>query len=82
VFGFEVQVPRILNICKERSNEEDKYMEFRPEKLAFSWPLITLFARCPDSMRSGLLANSVIVNPKSSPANVIVIYERLLTKKN
>jgi hypothetical protein len=43
VFGFEALAPRIWNICKGRSNEEDEYMEFRPEGLAFFWPLITLF---------------------------------------
>jgi len=51
-------------------------MEFRPEGLAFFWPLITLFARCISS--DILLANIMIINPKYSPANVIVISLRLL----
>ncbi|MFZ2655852.1 MAG: TraB/GumN family protein [Victivallales bacterium] len=53
-------------------------MEFRPEGLAFFWPLITLSARCPGSMRSGLLADIMIINPKFLPANVKVISVRLL----
>jgi len=43
-------------------------MEFRPEGLAFFWPLIALFARCISS--DMLLANTMTVNPKSQPANV------------
>ena len=51
-------------------------MEFRPEGLAFFWPLITLFARYISSdMR---LTNIVIINPKSLPANVIFISLQLL----
>jgi hypothetical protein len=46
-------------------------MEFRPEGLAFFWPLITLFARYISS--DMLLTNIMIINPKSSPANVKVI---------
>jgi len=45
VFGFEARVLRVLNIRKGRSNKEDKYMEFRPEGLAFFRPPITLLAR-------------------------------------
>jgi hypothetical protein len=47
VFVFEAQALRVLDIRKERSNDEDKYVEFRPEGLAFFWPLITMFARYP-----------------------------------
>ncbi|HCE44088.1 MAG TPA: hypothetical protein DET40_11115 [Lentisphaeria bacterium] len=52
-------------------------MEFRPEGLAFFWPLITLFVRCISS--DMLLANIMIINPKSQPANVKVISVRLLS---
>jgi hypothetical protein len=55
-------------------------MEFRPEGLAFFWPLITLFARCISS--DMLLANIMIINPKYSPANVKVISLRLLSGKS
>ena len=67
------------NMRKRRSNEEDKYMEFRPKGLAFFWPLITLFVRYISL--DMLLANIMIINPKYSPANVIVIYLRLLKRK-
>jgi len=55
-------------------------MEFRPKGLAFFWPLITLFARCISS--DMLLANIMIINPKSRPANVKVISVRLLRNKH
>jgi hypothetical protein len=54
-------------------------MEFRPEGLAFFWPLITLFVRYISS--DMLLTNIMIINPKSLPANVKVISVRLLRKK-
>jgi len=76
VFVFEARTPRVWCIRKGRSNEEDKYLEFRPKGLAFFWPLIALFARYISSdMR---LTNIVIINPKSSPANVIFISLQLL----
>ena len=52
-------------------------MEFRPEGLAFFWPLITLFARYISL--DMLLANIMIINPKSLPSNVKVISVRLLS---
>jgi hypothetical protein len=76
VFGFEARALRVLDIRKGRSNKEDEYMEFRPDGLAFFWPLITLFARYISL--DMLLAYIMIINPKSLPANVKVIFERLL----
>ena len=72
VFGFEARALRVLEIRKGRSNEKDKYMEFRPKGLAFFWPLITLFARYISL--DMLLAYIMIINPKSLPANVKFIY--------
>ncbi|MFZ2655520.1 MAG: hypothetical protein WAX69_11380 [Victivallales bacterium] len=51
-------------------------MEFRPGWLAFSWPPIALFARCISSCM--LLADIMIINPESQPANVKVISVRFL----
>ena len=76
MFVFEARAPHVWYIRKGRNNEEDKHLEFRPEGLAFFWPLITLFARYISL--DMLLANIMIINPKSSPANVIVISLQLL----
>jgi hypothetical protein len=54
-------------------------MDSRPRGLVFFWPLITLFVRYISS--DMLLTNIMIINPKYSPANAQVIFNRALSKK-
>ena len=58
MFGFKARTLSVLKIRKGRSNEEGKYLEFRPEGLAFFRSLITLLNRYPPRSLSDLQMSS------------------------
>jgi len=76
VFGFEALFSARIEIRKGGSNEKDKYMEARPGGPMFFRRLITLLIRYIS--RDMLLIRTVIIHPKSSSANAMIISRQCL----